>query len=298
MSLVAILSGLPSAPAAVAEPSDGTVRWSDGKLSVQVERAPLGAVLSAVGRMTGVAIEGADGLDGVTTADFRDMPLEPAIRTLLRGTSYVLVNDTPDGAVNRVIVLRSGATRSHDQTPRGGDAEPRVEPALASIEDLIGRDRFAAEEALVAVADASHGAAGAAALDLLGHLGTESSVRAVLARAAGGDPGQRIAALKVAATIAPDEALPVLAAALEDRDATVKGLALELIAQSRSPDTLRFLRRALRDPDPAFRLTTIELLARRRDDDSLAAVREAVSEIDDAMRAIAEEVMTATIARD
>ena len=99
-------AALAALPAVAAGPG---VHWATEQLSVRARGEPLGTVLREIALRTGVAIEGGDALEEPVASDFAQIPLVEALRRLLAGQNYLIVEERrsnpTDLAVTRVVVL-------------------------------------------------------------------------------------------------------------------------------------------------------------------------------------------------
>lgn len=87
----------------------GQIHYSDGHLSVNLDRAPLAQVLGAIARHTGMQFRIDASVEGELSIRFSDLPLEQALKRLLAGYSHVLVlGQSADRPVRRVMVLAAG----------------------------------------------------------------------------------------------------------------------------------------------------------------------------------------------
>ncbi len=105
----------------VARADTFTVAWAGSELTVVAADAPLAAVLSEVGRQTGVTFVGLDRVTDLVTMEIRDARLYDALATLLDGRSYVMTKPAePDAVVvwlegrlaNRVLTDVQRTTRA------------------------------------------------------------------------------------------------------------------------------------------------------------------------------------------
>ncbi len=115
----------------VARADTFTVAWTGNDLTVVAADAPLAAVLSEVGRQTGVTFVGLDRVSGVVTVEIRRALLYDALATLLDGRSYVMTKPAEPDAVlvwlegrraNRMLTDLQRTTRRSGAAPEQRDS--------------------------------------------------------------------------------------------------------------------------------------------------------------------------------
>jgi len=110
-----------------------------GRLSVRSEGAPLRAILDRVAAATGVVIHSAEPLDEPTSIELRDMPIDEALRRLLRSRNTLIVYGQ-EGAPSAVYVLADRGGSAPPVPESGRPAQPMAESELleASTPSLPG----------------------------------------------------------------------------------------------------------------------------------------------------------------
>jgi len=87
------------------------VEFLGNKLTVDVDNAPLGALLIKIQEKTGVRFTLNEGESKkIVSLAFQGLPLDTAIRRILRTSNYAMVF-RPDGALEKVIVTGQGSKR-------------------------------------------------------------------------------------------------------------------------------------------------------------------------------------------
>lgn len=189
------------------------VKWAAGKLSLEVDGAPLSEVLQDVSGETGIEVIGADGLSSLVFAHFVGKDLVQALKELLSGVdSSIAVAALGSGSVRvvRVVIISAGAG-SGGATSRGkAEMMAPPTPAPAPIEGTLA----AVEPAAGTVPDAVHGEDLAAVIDGAGTLAQDSqqenqpaAAEAATAGALGAQQESQQAATDTTATSAPDASL-------------------------------------------------------------------------------------------
>jgi hypothetical protein len=205
------------------------VHVEDGRLAVRLRDAPLGDVLVAVGRASGVAVSLGETAPERVTLAFAAVPLEDGLRRILGARSFVLVyaNDPrgrPTLARLRVLEAPRAAPVSEGQ-PRHDEAPPAECVTAASLAAETGR----------------HDTAAVAPLARTLFEETEGSRRAE-------------AAVALGRTWSPDAVAPLSQAVMEDGDASVRLAAVDALARTWDESAVDPLALALLgDPDAAVR---------------------------------------------
>src|SRR5436190_917386 len=103
-----MLAGTPPPLAAGAERASMTYR--DGRLSASIVAVPIRQVIGEIGRLSGMAVEGAAALDDApVSVSFVDLPLANAFERILGATSFALVVSSEGGVSHpsRIVILPS-----------------------------------------------------------------------------------------------------------------------------------------------------------------------------------------------
>jgi HEAT repeat protein len=247
------------------------IRVAEGRLSATIEGASLAEVLAEIGARTGVDLALHGSRTERVSARFQSLPLEEALRRLLR-ENFLLTFSGTDNRVEVWIVSRhssSPAGNSADsllQHLRVGDAELRRE-AVWELGDRV--DGVAADpRARVAVTAA-----------LRTDEDAEVRRRAAWLLESSGDP----------------EAVAALAkAAAQDQDESVRQRAIESLARIGGHEAIALLSSALReDPDPSVRFQALVSLTEDGGNQVEDSILEALSDPDELVPAKAEELREA-----
>lgn len=228
------------------------VEGSPAGIRISVSEAPLAALLREVGRTTGVSVRGLEHVAGSVSAEF-DLPLGAALRRLLQGYSFVLV----EGAGERRLLILG-------QAGEPGGVEIATGGLRGGLWGAGGVERLASvvgEEALGVLLEASASADLEARLAALGGLAQHGPETAeVLAAAvADPDPAVRFVAVQHLVGAGPPAAPHLLKVFREAKDPELRLMALSAVAGSGGAASEDLLALALRDPDPGVRAHAEEL---------------------------------------
>jgi HEAT repeat protein len=216
--------------------------------------APLPVVLAELRRVAPLAIEGVQhATAAVVTAEF-ELPLEAALRRLMRGYSFVLT-ESPSGLSLRILgPALSTPTASEVEAVSGHDVEASPEP-LRSTEDVERLTRLISEEALQVIVDTSSSDDPDTRLQSLSALAQIGQEALGLLTAAVGDPDPivRSTAVQFLAGVG-QEAIGQLVTVFRDvRDAQLRLVVLSAVAAVGGAASAEMFALAARDPDPAVR---------------------------------------------
>ncbi len=110
----------------------GRIDYTDGRLSVDLDRVPLAQVLEAIAQRAGIRLRIDASVEGELSARFSNLPLESALKRLLAGYSHVLVlGRSADRPVNRLMVLGVGEDDGLLPEAHMADAEDTVTAVVA-----------------------------------------------------------------------------------------------------------------------------------------------------------------------
>jgi hypothetical protein len=239
------------------------VRLDGERLSLHVERMPLGELLAALERSGRVRVGIHGDLSGVTVSDsFNDADVAQALRRVLSGHSHMLIDHgaTQHGRRDIELILlgsrgvagpepRSdpGRFAPADESDGSPEAQPTAEALLnIALSAASAEERAAAGEAL-AYQDDSAGAGYAGDVLVQQLSDPEEQVRA-----------RALETLKDTAEEVPVDALEQVAR--DDVSAERRVQALELLAERTGPKARAPLRRALADTAPEVSARARELI--------------------------------------
>jgi hypothetical protein len=215
--LVAFLALLLGAPAPAAQPAgtarepmvDGTapfIQVHGGRLTVRAEDVALREIVQEIARQGAIGLFLGTPLEERVSADFADLPIDAAVRRLLRGYDCVVIADGHSASnvtVSQIWIFRKA---HHD------DAEAFVRQAAALLSDTDWRVRH---DAVV----------------MLGQARSDHAIGPLSAALRDADPRVREAAVEALAELDKKQVSDVLTTALTDDDESVRARAAELLAR-------------------------------------------------------------------
>jgi hypothetical protein len=258
LCLISLAGGVaPTAAGAEAEslaPSSIEVSAEHDRLTVSAHEAPLDEVLQAVGAEAGVAIEIRGDLTSPVTSAFVDVPLEEAIRRLLRGHSYTLYADDGEGE-RRIEISVIATSYAPAATAAAAKAAPpgTVQDKLLRIRALSGRKDAVAIAELGRLAGSDPSAAvRSQAVAALGRLNVPDALPSLSQALTDQSPAVRIQALRGVKSVKGDAAISDLQAVVGyDSDPAVRRQAVRLLSDMQSPEVPLLLKQAAADSDAA-----------------------------------------------
>lgn len=237
-----------------AEPA--VLEVADGRLTLDVDQAPLAEILDAIARDAHLVVEGRVASDATVTARLHDAPLDEGLRVILHDHSYALQYSLGRDALGRPMRVPSRLRIFR------GEAATR-EPGQPSDPDRTASDEPAADVALLSnvLLTAEDIADKWDAIDALGEAVNSEEALPVL-RFALTDPDEdvRLAVVDALASQASDGAAEALEVALRDPDGSVREeaiVALEAIGGDRAAHSLLV---ALQHEDPDLRVQAVDAL--------------------------------------
>ena len=101
-----------------------SIEWRQGRLSVDVDRVPIGELLTAVAGTTGVEVRGLANVDGTVSIHFANRSLRDGLSALLNRFNYAMIDEPATGDDReRIVVIVVGPKSDLDaETAR---AQPR-----------------------------------------------------------------------------------------------------------------------------------------------------------------------------
>ena len=245
-----------------------SIEWREGRLSVDVDRVPMGELLTTVAGTTGVEVWGLANVDGTVSIHFANRSLRDGLSALLNRFNYAMIDEPATGDEReRIVVIVVGPKSDADvETAR---AQPRASvPPVAAGDDPNAADayqrvlRLADKRDVDALSDAA--ASGdsttrALAMQHLARLDPDEARRAATRAALSEDAPDRALALQVLGGLGSSQAADVLHAALSDPEPTVRQAAVVAMVGQETAAASHFLRQALRDDAESVRLLAAEL---------------------------------------
>lgn len=237
------------------------VWFADGCLTVKAQDVPLGELIDEIAKKSGVTVAKHVALDRRVSLEFHRLPLEQALRRILRHRSFVLEYAEPvpgqPSAVARVRTLsilpqgherysaKAAAVRPMTSGPSEADVTARIwelQAALASgdaqtreeaVVELGESERAEAVGPLsLALADANEDIREAAVFSLT-DIGGAHAAKALDIALADRDPRVREAAVDALGEIGGEVAIALLERALSDKVKFVREAAAEMLDELR-----------------------------------------------------------------
>lgn len=230
------------------------VRFTSGYLTIQVEDVPLDELLDDIARQSGLVVKRYVALDQRVSDRFEQLPLDRALRRILRNRSFVL-EYAAQRPTTLWIVPEGGERATSERTteqPVSGDID---RPGSTARDGAEGRgmpdsDRFPdREEAALA----------------LGESTTDDAVTQLSLALIDDDPDVRSAAVSSLTEIGSGEAVQALAAALSDPDPRIREEAVDGLGEIGGEAAIMLLQLALADEEPTVRETAREALEQVRE---------------------------------
>ena len=312
VSLLAILGpGVCSAAPDPLRPGEATgdgVALERGLLSADLRNEPIVRVLHLLAARAGIAVTIHGEVSGHVSDAFADLPIDAAVRRLLRQYSVLFVYEPPTGsptpALARVIVLGSAAppTPGARSGPQSLDGHPpdRSAPQLGSAMGASPdrprepgragrRSELESEDLRTALADLQERA----------RRGEETAVPEIAALLVSArDPLLRAHAAMLLGIAKGDVAVSALETALSDADGAVRLHAVRALGSSKGIDALPVLMEvAGQDPDPGVRRMAVRWIGAFPGPVARAALTVALKDADASVREEAEAALTGGVQR-
>jgi hypothetical protein len=255
-------------------PADGgdrpLIRVEDGVVTVKIAGASLGEVLKEIEAQSRIRLVLYGSRPETISAQFQAVPLDEALRRLIKA-NFLLVY-APDGDLAEVRVLREPGERILSEESGSLDSLigelHRGEPAQR-WRAVLTLGEFKNEQALVPVLEALQGDGAPevrqAAISVLEDLGGQQAMAALAAAASGdSDDFVRLSAVEALAKLGGPEAVDPLTRALRvDAEPFVRYEALVNLAELGDDRVRGSLLQALDDPEEMIRDKAAEILQRQ-----------------------------------
>ena len=257
------------------------VRVQEGLVHVSIQAAPLAEVLQEISLQSGIKVVLHSARQAMVSAEFHAVPLEQALRQLIRENFLLLY--APDHHLLEAWVVNYDRPSSIHTMATQAPESPLPAGGRASFDGLISR-----------VQEGDGEERGRAVLKL-GESKDKRALESVIGTLQGDDDaGVRERAVWALEDLGGQRATAALVEALsgDDHD-SVRRRAVEALAKIGGPDTLEPITRALReDPDRFVRYEALLHLAEIGGDQGLGPLREALNDPDELIWAKAEELLS------
>jgi hypothetical protein len=248
-----------------------SVRFENGRLSLQAAHSSWNDVLDAIQARTGIRFHHAHPFQGSVTASFTGLFFEPALARLFGPEAGFIFRYPPNGsgspsAPKEVWILGqlSSASARHGAHAPAHGAIPIAEQQPGGVD--------------------SEGDASGSMLD------ENDDIQHYTKMAEHGDLAMRVEAIEAlgqSGKLDEPEVLNTLDAALSDKDPSVRGAALQALANRGGTEATAMLWQALEDPDPGVRILAVDSVAPGEEGEALLV--EALSDADETVRVMAAE---------
>lgn len=271
----------PTAPTVHPRAADLYVDIDEGVVTVHAHDAPLHAVIEKLAQHARLQILMQEQLDERVTVELRSPTLAAAVRELLRGRGFILVEARKDSE-GTLWILSNGSS--------GRSANPVSVVSGGNTHESAQRDELKSFEALAAGLTDRDSNARLDAVSELSDFGDEQAIMTLASIAAHDEhPAVRAAALHAIGGDHADSHRSVFTSALNDHDARVRKAAVSALEASGTQTSLQILAIALKDRDASVRATAVDAIGEIGGDaarrvlesaltDESAVVREAATE--------------------
>ncbi len=251
-----------------------SVRFQNGRLSLQATQSSWKDVLDAIQAQTGIRFHHAYPFQGSVSASFTGLSVGQALARLFGPEAGFIFRHPPNGSgspstPNEVWIL--------GQLKEGGSASAR-HGAHASAHGAIPIPQEQPSRG------ESEGDASGSMLD------ENDVIQHYTKMAEHDDPAVRIEAVSALGQSGKSDEPEVhntLDAALSDKDPSVRRAAFQGLASRGGPEAMGSLWQALEDPDPGVRIMAVESVAPGKEGEAL--LEEALSDADEIVRVMAAE---------
>jgi len=246
------------------------VSWSHERLSVTAERTPLSEVVDRVAGKIGIEVRGIESLRGEATVHFSEIPLRVALGRLLGKTSYALIENPPDAARARFVLVIVGQSPNDPDSSSASRSNPASDSTAANQATVRSANELgeAAQNGdlgtLRRAARTGEGTEQAVALRLLSERDPEEARAVALTSSRSSNLDTKLNGLQVLGEIDDPESTAALGAALKDPALAVRQAAVTSLLDQTGPEAVRFLSLATKDQDPSIRMQAIEFLAQKK----------------------------------
>ena len=238
------------------------VRFADERLTVKVQDIALRELLKEIARESGLTLVLLSALQDRMTVEFHQLPLDKALRRLLRHRNFALeyAEKTAKGSHSTGLrptglwVFANGGGDYPVQTIVLEETKPRSSQEAAALDNRVVQvalqspDPEEREDAVETLGESRH----------------PDAIAPLSLALADEDTDVREAAIDALADVGGDEAAQALAVALQDEDAELREDAVEALGEIGGETAIYLLEQASQDNDKFVRGTAARLLVRMR----------------------------------
>lgn len=260
-------------------------------LSVDIAKVPLRKALKVFVQRTGIkALVAAAVPDEELTIKFEGLPLEEAVKRLLKGKNYLLKYGQRETVASLLEdqgsqALGAGKSETTKTGNSANESEQKTDPNDAG-------ERQISE---IRILSSSGGDANQNLVEIKEEPGERAhEIEALVENAQKGATAQdRLAAIKEFQGLAEDEEIPAILPALQDEDENVRGEALAALQNigSGNPPVDEIADMAGRDPNPRLRMQALDALVEFESGRAEAYIQEALRDTDPKVRRNAKRLL-------
>lgn len=260
-------------------------------LSVDMAKVPLRKAVKVFVQRTGIKVLVAAAVpDEELTIKFEELPLEEAVKRLLKGKNYLLKYGQSETVASLLEDQGSqalGAEKSETAKSGNGakESEQKTDPNDAG-------ERQISE---IRILSSSGGDANQNLIEIKEEPGERAhEIEALVEKAQKGATAQdRLAAIKEFQGLAGDEEIPAILPALQHEDENVRGEALAALQNisSGNPPVDEIADMAGRDPNPRLRMEALDALVEFESGRAEAYIQEALQDTDPKVRSNAKRLL-------
>jgi HEAT repeat protein len=272
-----------------------TVKWAGDRLSVHAPDAPLADVMSEVARQTGLNIVGADKFQGTVAADFTDLTIAEALKTLLVDVNYFVQQEAAadKGRVGLVVRVHSMARVSSS----GAAADtvlrvPAIDTLIQAETDELEEEKQEAEDDPDVAEERKAYLDTARQLVASGVFSSTATVAQLEDYLDNDNPELRLEAVKALADRPIADSLPSLIDALTDDSIEVRRVAINALGRATDRESLQHIGLLLeKDDDISVRYAALRVLALRADASAAVHLQKVVDDQDITIRDAARQML-------
>ncbi len=239
------------------------IQFANDLLSVKLQDVSLREVLQEIARQGGLTLVPSGSLEYRITAEFHQLPLEEALRRILRQRSFAV-------EYSQQRPEESPSTVPQPKTLWILSKAEKAYPVQTTVIDDNGVGHYLQDEAtdistLEAALWSDDSWEREEAVEALGESKRPEAVAPLSLALEDEDEDVREAAIASLAEIGGDAAAEALAIALQDRDSSIREEAVEALGEIRGESVIRLLKQALADEDESVQDTAADMLAELQD---------------------------------
>jgi len=298
------------------------VEISDDTVTLKAENVGVGDVLDEIAYASDLVVVPEGPLYGRLTLEFERLPLDEALRRIMRGRSYLLHQARPARGAsnanhahrNTLWIFSDGAADESGVTRATGRSAPTTAVVIEALESQLRSDDARLREAAIkglrrlkvneVIAPLSYALSDedknnrVKAIYALAEIGGDNAVAAMAAAAADENPWVRAETAYALGTLGGGTAIQVLKHALHDEDSDVRESAIEAFTDIGGSQAAAALATALQDGDASLRAEAVDALADIGGETATRILYQALESQDNAVRQAANEALAELASED